>query len=256
MAEKEKKHFFHARLNLSRYGSFATFINILIGYIDTVVLDNFFFILTSLGIITIGPGLASLHACFEDCVANRTEHRYRAYFRHFKEAFHLPIILLGLLLTGVYAALGYGFFFFHINLATHLWLTVFLVLDVFLFFFLARFFAYFFLQYVRMELPIKTLLKNAWLLSLSHPKEMLIGDVGFALFFLIPLVFIDRAFPLFIAMSFTGAVLSEMMSVYKIVDSYVLKDVDEDDDGEVKETRPNLRLDLLPDTTKSAPAAK
>jgi hypothetical protein len=85
---------------------------------------------------------------------------------------------------------------------------------------------------------------------------MLIGDVGFALFFLIPLVFIDRAFPLFIAMSFTGAVLSEMMSVYKIVDGYVLKDVDEDDDGEVKETRPNLRLDLLPDTTKSAPAAK
>jgi hypothetical protein len=57
-------------------------------------------------------------------------------------------------------------------------------------------------------------------------------------------------------MSFTGAVLSEMMSVYKIVDSYVLKDVDEDDDGEVKETRPNLRLDLLPDTTKSAPTAK
>ncbi len=246
----EKKTFFHGRLSFRKYGSFPTYINILIGYIDTVLILNLFFLVTSLGIITIGPGLAAMHQVYEDIIGNRTEKRYRAYFRYFAEDFTFPIILFGLLLTAMMAGFSYGFFFFQLNFSAYPWMVVFFVLDIVVFLFLARLSAYFFTQFARMTLPFKTLFSNALRLSLGYFRNLLVCDLGFVVFFGLPLIFVDRAFPVFLIIGFAGTVLSCMMSVYGPVNNYVLME-DKPDTDDVPETKATLHLDLI-DTKKTS----
>ena len=108
--QKEKKHFFLR--NIRRDDSpFKNFISILIGYADTILLYNIFFILTSLGVITIGPGLVSMTECFNEFVGNKTEHRYRRYFQKFKKNFNFENCLLGVIFTALVALLVYFLFY-------------------------------------------------------------------------------------------------------------------------------------------------
>ncbi|MCH3966903.1 MAG: YesL family protein [Bacilli bacterium] len=242
--KKQKKSFFHARLSFKRDGPFRTYINILIGYIDSVVLMNFFFLAVSLGIITIGPGLAALYDSYEDLAENRSQKRYRGYFRHFKEEFKLGNILVGFLSTAVLAGLSYSFYFFFLNVKNQIWLTIPVVLTVLVVFFLNRFVAYFFLQNARLKLPVSTILHNSFLLSLAYIKNALICDLGFLAFFLVPLMFLEYCIPVLAVLSFSGAALSCEMSLYSVVDKYCLKDPNLDP-AEIKEDDPHLRLDLL-----------
>jgi hypothetical protein len=245
MSEPEKKRkLFHGRQSFKKYGSFSTYINLLIGYMDTVVLLNFFFILTSLGVITIGPGLLSMNQVYNDIIDNRTQHRYRAYFRYFKEDFRLSYILFGLLFVGCLCGLAYGGLFAFMNLAEHVWVASILVLVVFFMCYLSRVAAFFFLQTARMELPFKTILSNSFKLASGSLKCLALSDLSFLVLLLLPALYIQYTFPYLIIIGFGWLVLSCMMSVYGEVDPYVLKK-DDDDGSEVKEEDVHLRLDLL-----------
>lgn len=243
-ATTKKKGFFHARLSVKKDGPFRTYINILIGYIDTVVLMNFFFIGTSLGIVTIGPGLAAMYDVYEDIAENRNEHRYRAYFRHFKEEFNLPNVLVGLLSVLVMAGLSYAFYFFFLNVKSYIWFTIPMILSILLILYINRFLAYYFLQNSRLNLSFKSRIHNSFLLSIAYIKNLLLCDLGFAVLFLVPLIFIEYCFPLLIVITFSSTSLSCMMSIYSVVNKYALRDIDYDP-AEIKETEPNLRLDLI-----------
>jgi uncharacterized membrane protein YesL len=245
MAEPvKKKGFLHAHLNFRKDGAFMTYINILIGYLDTVVAVNFFFLLTSVGVITIGPGLEAMNEVFNDIADNRTEKRYRSYFRHFKESFNVPLIVFGLLLAGLMAGFSYAFIFAFMNLNKHSWIVSIMILSVFFMFFLSRFASYVFLQYARMKLSFKQILKNSFYLAAGYPKALVLTDLSFLICIVVPLIFIEYAFPFLLIIGFSLLVLSSMMSVYSIVDHYVIKG-EEDEEGEPKEDKPNFRLDLI-----------
>ena len=248
---EKKRRYFHGHLSVRKYGVFATYINILIGYIETVIFYNFFFLASSVGVITIGPGLASLHWCFYDLSMNRTEKRYRLYWKHFKDSFHLPIIFFGFLMTAFWAGLIYLFYFCLLNLNTASWLIGPLILGVVLYLYSARVSAYVYLQYVRLALPFSTILKNAFLLSSGYWKNALLCDLAFLVLFNVPLFLIEYCWSIVLVITLAWSVLSCEMSLYSVVDQYAIKD-ESIDPAEPKEDEPNLKIEQMkgPDDQK------
>lgn len=243
---KEKKHSFLR--NLRRDDSpFKNFISILIGYADTVVLYNIFFLLTSLGIVTIGPGLVSIVECYNDFVGNKTEKRYRRYFKYLKKNFNLENSLLGIIFTGLIALIFYLFVFFLINTGKYSWLIAPWILANVILFYLVAFVSFYILMRIRIYLPIKTVINNSLRLAAGAIKSVIGCLVSFGVFILVPFIFLEYAFPLLILISFTAAILGCTMSVYKEVDKLcIYSDADLDKDlNEIEEKKANLKLDMI-----------
>lgn len=247
-SEKEKKHLFFR--NLKRDDSpFKNFISILIGYADTVLLYNIFFIVTSLGIVTIGPSIVAMVDCFNDFVANKTEHRYRKFFQYIKRNFNVENIILGILFTGLLAGLCYLFIFFLINTPKNQWMIVPWILAHLLMIYSVCFFSFYSLMKVRMDLPTKTIIINSLKLAAGSIKSILFVLLSFAIIFFVPLIFIEYTFPLFILISFSATILACMMSCYKEVDKYVIY---MPDDLEVKEDKKgDINFDLIDEFKES-----
>ena len=140
--ERKKKRFFHASLT-RKDSSFANYINILFGYMDTVFLYNLFFIAVSLGVVTIGPALVAMNACYNDLLQGKTDHRYRNFFRYFRENFNWPNALLGLALVAILAGCTYLVIFFATHYGKAIWLIVPWILVNFLVVYCVTFFAYY-----------------------------------------------------------------------------------------------------------------
>lgn len=252
--EKKKHKLFHGSL-YKEDGPFRNYINILIGYIDTMVLYNFFFIGVSLVIITIGPALVGMNACFNDFIGNNTERRYRKFFQKFKENFSLANVLAGLLLVIVLAFCVYMALFCAQNYGHYLWLTVPWVLVHFLAIYAALVFAYYALMKVRMDLPTRTIVKNAFVLASGAVKPALMSLLSFGVLFLVPLIFLEYTIPLFVLLEFSWVTLSMMMTVYTEVDKYVIYNPEKEEEELKKkeeEDIPHLRLDLIPEKPKKA----
>jgi len=251
--KKKRRKFFHSRLSIKKNGIFATYINLLIGYMDTVVLYNIFFLITGLGIITIGPGLQAMVDGYEEIIANHSEHRYRKYFVLLKKNFNAPCIFLGLLETGLLAGFCYIFIMALANYTTYGWMVVVMALCVWLFLLTIRFFAYYHLQTTRISLPTSTILKNSFYFSVGDIKSSLKVDLATAVFLLAPLfvtLFTTRPLacvPVALLIVFSGLSCSAMMAIYRPVDDIAIKDEGYDDNSDVKEDNPNLRLDLIPE---------
>ncbi|MDD6240057.1 MAG: DUF624 domain-containing protein [Eubacteriales bacterium] len=248
-AEKKKGafSFFHRALR-RKDGAFKNYISILIGYIDTVILYNFFFIGVSLGIVTIGPALVGMVDCYNEFLNNHTEHRYRLFFKKFKENFNLPNVIVGLIFTGCLASIFYLFLFFSQNWGSHAWIIPLWVFANFVLLYLVTSFAFYALGKVRMQLDTKTILSNSFKLAAGSLGSSLMAGLGFAAFFLVPLIFFEYCFPLLIVISFSGAMLSCMMAVYPALDPFVLITPEEEELEEEeyqKDEKPHLRLDLI-----------
>lgn len=246
--EKKKKTFFHH--SLSRKDSpFANYINILIGYADSRVLYNLFFILVSLGIVTIGPAFVARTDCFNDFIGDKTEKRYRLFFKKLKENFSLPNVLFGIILTLVEAALGYLFVFCRTNFKASTYLIVPWICTVFLQGYLAVVFAFYALRKVRRDLPTKTILKNAFILAIGGGKSSILSLFSFLILMVLPLFFFEYCFVLFILIEFSWITLSRRRSSYSLVDKYVLYNPEAIEEEEhPKEPKANLRLDLIQKT--------
>ena len=246
--QKKKKSFFHR--SLSRKDSpFANYINILIGYADTRVIYNFFFVLVSLGIVTIGPAFVARNDCFNDFLANKTEKRYRLFFAKFKKNFNLGNVLFGLILTSLEAALGYLFVFCRINFKNNARRIAPWIASVFLQGYLAVVFSYYALRTVRRNLPTKTIVKNAFILAIGGGKSSLISLFSFVILVLLPAFFFEYCFLLFVLIEFSWVTLSRRMADYPLVDKYVIYDPEKIEEEEhPKEPKANLRLDLIQKT--------
>ena len=244
--KKEKSHFFLR--NIRRDDSpFKNFISILIGYADTILLYNIFFILTSLGIITIGPGLVSMTECFNEFVGNKTDHRYRRYFQKFKKNFNFENCLLGVIFTGFVALICYLFIFFFINTPKHVWLIAPWVLSNVFLVYLVSFTSFYILMRIRIDLPIKIVITNSLKLAAGAIKSVIFCLLSFGVMIVVPAVFFEYTFPLFILIEFSMTTLACMMSVYSEVDKlciYSDKDLDTDL-NEVEEKKANIKLDLI-----------
>ena len=238
--KKERKGFFLR--NLSKSDSpFRNFISILIGYIDNVVLYNIFFIVTSIGIVTIGPAIYAIYKGYNRIIANQTDHRYRRFFKDVKENFNLEICLMGFILALLVGGIIYMFNFLLLYVVT--------------------FFSFYFQMKVKMDLPGKVILNNAFRLAAGSIRSIIFVLFSFAIFFLVPLIFlIFYTIPLFILFCFSATFLSCMMSTYSTVEKYLIytpeieekeeeipdlkiKDIDEnflkDDCSDSKENRDN-----------------
>lgn len=245
--KKEKKHLFFRSLNKND-GPFRNFISILIGYIDTILLYNIFFIITALGIVTIGPALVSMVDCYNDFVANKTEHRYRKFFQYLKRNFNVENVILGIVLTGILAGLCYLFIFFLINTPENQWMIVPWILAHILMIYSVCFFSFYSLMKVRINLPTKIIITNALKLALGSIKSILFVLLSFGIIFFVPLVFFEYTFPLFILISFSTTTLACMMSCYSEVDKHVIY---MPNDLEVKEEKKgDIKFDLIDDFIK------
>ena len=236
---------FHRRLKRSD-SAFKNYISILIGYLDTVILYNFFFLGVSLGIVTIGPALVGMVDCYNEFLSNHTEHRYRLFFQKLKENFNLPNVIFGILLTGSLASFAYLFLFYATNWGSHAWIIPMWVITNVVMLYLVTSFSYYALGKVRMQLDTKTILSNSFKLAAGAIKQNLIAWFAFALFFLVPAIFYEYCIPLLVLLSLSGCVLSMMMACYPALDPFVILSPEEEEVEENPvEEKPNLRLDLI-----------
>lgn len=241
----KKKTFFHR--SLSRKDSpFSNYINLLIGYADTRLLYNFFFLAMSLSLVLIGPSFVARNECFNQFLSGKTEKRYRLFFRKVKENFSLSNVLFGLFLASGEAALGYLFVFCRINFKAADYLLAVWIAAVFLQRYLATVFAYYALRKVRRNLDSKTIIKNSLILALGSIKSDRIAGFSFIVLILVPVFFFEYCFPLFFLIEFSWVTLSRRMAIYSTVDKYVIYNPEEIEKEEnPKEPKANLRLDLI-----------
>lgn len=244
--ERKKRRFFHAALT-RKDSSFANYINILFGYMDTVFLYNLFFIALSLGIVTIGPALVAMNACYNDLLQSKTDQRYRKFFRYFKENFNWANAIMGIVLVGILAGCTYLVIFFATNYGKAIWLIVPWVFVNFLAVYSVTLFAYYALMKVRMDLPTATIIRNAFLLTSGAIVPALLCLLSFGVLFVLPLVFWEYCWPLFVLLLFAWLNLSLMMSIDKTVDQYVIVNPDSEEEKEEDHEHPHLRLDLIDD---------
>lgn len=230
--EPKKHSFFHQHLNFKKDGPFNTYFNILIGYIDSVIFLNLFFILTSILVFSFGPSLCAVVATYNDLANNKDEKRYRAYFKHFKEYLTIPMIIFGVLYLGFLCLAVYSSWFYFLNTQNSLWFYIPFILTLLIFLLLTVFATYLTQLYVRMDVNFKTIFKNALLLTFSKGANALLCVFSFALFFVLPFLLIEYLFLFFIIIGFSVCILSCNMSVYSVVDKFLIKTSDEEEKGE------------------------
>ena len=246
---KTQNKIFHNKIN-KKDKSYKKFIAIFIGYLDTVLLLNIFFIGTCLSIVGIGPSLISMTKSFLLISENKIEKRYSTYFINFKKYFNLVNVLFGLIITSLLAGLFYLFIFFYINTPSAQYLIIPWVLDVFLILFIICFSSYFSLMYLRMDLSVKTIIKNSIYLSIGGIKNNIFCSLSFIIVFVVPLIFIIQTFALFITIIFSTTVLACMFSVYSLVDKYIIypydyEMVEQKEDNSSKLNLPNSNIDEI-----------
>lgn len=219
--KKKKKHFFHGYIS-SQDSYFKKYISILIGFLDTMIIDNIFFIICSIPIISIGPALLALASSILDINENKIEKRYRKYFFHFKEHFNLKIIIFGLIVSLSIASLSYTILLCYINLPNFQFLIIIWVLATFLLLYVVNFASFFILMYLKMDVDFKTVVSNSFKLSAGSIKSNLLCDLAFIVAIILPLIFLIRAFFILILLSFSFTLLSCLMAVYPTVDKYLI----------------------------------
>ena len=98
-----------------------------------------------------------------------------------------------------------------------------------------------------MELPTGTIIHNAFLFTSGAAVPALLCLLSFAVLFVLPFVFLEYCWPLFVLLLFAWLNLSLMMSIDKTVDRYVIVNPDVEEEKQEAEEHPHLRLDLLDD---------
>ena len=246
---KNKNNIFHNKINRNDK-SYKKFIIIFIRYLDTVLMLNIFFIGTCLSIVGIGPSLISMTKSFLLISENKIEKRYSTYFINFKKYFNLVTVFFGLIIIGLLAGLFYLFIFFYTNTPTAQYLIVPWILDIFLILFIICFSSYFSLMYLRIDLSVKTIIKNSIYLAVGGIKNNIFCSLSFIIIFVIPLIFVIQTFVLFITIVFSTTVLACMFSVYTLVDKYVIypydyETVDQKDDKSSKLNLSNSNINEI-----------
>lgn len=255
-SSNKKKKFFHLDINPSD-SSLKKFFLVLFSYIDSLIVLNVLFIVLSLGIITLGPALLATSHSMVNITNNKSEKIYTSFFKYFKEYFKLPYILFGLVLSLLLAGTTYLSFFFFENIFEYQVFIVPWILMIFLVLYLIDAFSCFILFVIRSNLPIRTCLTNGLKLSIGSLKYSLFCTLSFSFLFITPLIFIERTFILFIIIEFTLTILGCLLSVYSLVDKYIIypsneeeiqnkKDI-KDFDIEVDLTKNNIKEETIDD---------
>ena len=246
----KRNKIFHNQIHRSDK-NYKKFISIFIGYLDTVVILNIFFIITSLTIVGIGPSIISITKSYLLISENKIEKRYRTYFKNFKKYFNPLTVFFGIIVTGLLAGLFYLFIFFYINTPTSTYLVIPWILDVFLILFIVNYSSYFSLMYLKMDLDSKTILKNSLYLSIGGIKNNIFCSLSFIIIFVIPLIFIIQTFILFVVLVFSTTILACTFSVYSLIDKYVIYPYDKEKEMIDKPTTSEDKFEVDISNTKN-----
>lgn len=189
--------------------------SIVMGRVGDLLLLNFFFLFTSLPIITIGASTTALYAVCFRFDTGRDFGTTRSYFRAFRDNFKKATLLwLPILLVG--AALVANIYFFaslpgKLSYVCVLFLIL-LLLDVFVF-------SYAFPLQSQFENTTKKTFKNALVLSIGYlPRTLLLAAVN-----LLPWLLMLLNFWVFLKMAFLWVVLYFAIAAY--LGTFLLKRV-------------------------------
>jgi hypothetical protein len=162
--------------NEQRRTPIGLFIYLLISKLLLFILLNLLFVLTSIPLFTLPQSIYSLNKSISYILSGGEESIIKVYFKAFKMDV-LYSFCVGLLSIIILSGLGYAAFFYYLNSEQWYYLFLFFLL-VILFLISYSIFMYSYLMLISVKLPLKSILKNAIILTFSFPKESIVGTVG------------------------------------------------------------------------------
>jgi uncharacterized membrane protein YesL len=208
--------------NEPRKTPFNRFLSLLITKILVLIGLNLLFIVTSIPLLTIPASIASMQKVLQQILSGEDQPSViRAYLSAFKKNF-MKASLLGIPVSLIMAGLGYGATFYYLNSTSVwlLWMSVFCVLLILLIDSVAL---VAFQMVTSVTLPLKILIKNAFILTFSYPKIVLsgailaLGIVGAGVWFF------PYSTPLLLLIIFSSSSFVATFITYPLIQKHIIK---------------------------------
>jgi uncharacterized membrane protein YesL len=187
--------------NEQRRTPIGLFFYLLISKLLLFIILNLLFILTSIPLFTLPQSIYSLNKSVSYILSGGEESIIKVYFRSFRTDIFQSFVI-GLLAIIILSGLGYAAFFYYLNSERWYYLFFFFLL-VLLFIISYSIFMYSYLMLVSVKLPLKTILKNAIILTFSFPKETIFGSVGSLSILVLGAMYFPYSTPLLLLLIFS-----------------------------------------------------
>lgn len=199
---------------------FPLFIETLSREFWSLIALNFIFIISCIPIITIGPAICALNYVCGKMVRDEPIDTMSDFKKGFKDNIFQGIAV-GFVVLFVFVALLYAYFFYRSVLGYVAYVLIALI-AIF-----ALFNIYIFPLAVFVQLPVKAIFKNSFLLCLMSPKKSLICfAVSFMLLFVNLLIY-PVCIGYYLICGFSLGILINCFFVYPIIKKYVIFDGEE-----------------------------
>lgn len=197
------------------------FLFLLITKILPLIEINLLFILTSLPVLTFPPSLAAMNKTMQHLLTGGEESIWKVYFRAFKTEF-LASFGIGALSILLLSGLAYGAYFYYLNNDT--WIYVFFFFFLVLLFILSySILMWAYLMKVSVKLPLKSVLKNAIILTFSYPKQTLFGSIGSLSVLIAGVFWFPYSTPLLLLIVFSFAVFLSTFSCFPVIQREIIQ---------------------------------
>ncbi len=197
------------------------FFHIIKKYFFILIYLNIVFVLTCIPIVTIGPACKAISKVTMDMIRDKDLFPIQLYFSEFRKDFFKTAIV-GFLLTLIVSLMGYAIW---VSVKdpelTKAFQFVVIISFVILLYILAGI-MYLLRLLATIDLPMKQLWKNAFLLVFLSPKQMLVLFLFIVVPTILSLLFIQIGFSVFVIWHFSMSSLLSSFNAWKIIEKYVV----------------------------------
>ena len=209
-------------LNEQRKTPINQFLSLFITKILLLITLNLLFILTCIPLFTIPASITSMQKVIQR-VISPSDHpaNMKVYFSTFKANF-IQSSLFGIPIMILMMGIGYGVYFYYLNSDSILLLvlSIFSIL-LFLILYTASMIAYQMLPSV--ELSMKALIKNSFILTFSYPKTSLFGAIISLIIVGTGVWFFPYSTPLLLLIVFSFSSFVSTFIIYPLIQKHIIK---------------------------------
>jgi len=199
----------------------ACFFSLLISKLLSLIIVNLLFILTSVPLFTISQSIAAMNKTMQHILSGGEESILKVYFRTFKTEF-LPSFGIGALSILLLSGLAYGSYIYYLN--NDRWSYVFFFFLLVLLFILAySILMWAYMMKVAVKLSLKSVLKNAIILTFSYPKQTIFGSIGSLIIVVAGVFWFPYSTPLLLLIVFSFACFVSTFSCFQVIQRDIIK---------------------------------
>jgi len=199
------------------------FLHLLKQYFFTLIFLNIIFIITCIPIITIGPACKALAKVTMDMVRDKEFFPVQTYFTEFRVNF-LKTAGVGVIFSIILGVMGYSILVNVNDKELTTVLQIFVMFSIVIVLFLLASIMYALRLFATIDLPTKEIWKNAFLLVLMSPKQMVTLLFLIVIPTIVAVMFFQIGISAFVIWHFAMSSVVSSMNAWTIIKKYVAAD--------------------------------